>query len=134
MRYMLDTNICIYLMRSRSKTLDAHFAQLHVGEACMSSITFAELRVGIEQSANRATDEAALGALLEDLVVAPFDSEAAVSYGVLRAAVPSRQRNAMDRLIAAHAVSLSATLVTNNEQDFSVYPGLRVEKWAAPGK
>ena len=100
----------------------------------MSSITFAELRVGIEQSANRATDEAALSALLDDLVVAPFDGEAAVSYGVLRAAVPSRQRNAMVRLIAAHAVSLSATLVTNNEQDFSVYPGLRVENWAAPGK
>ena len=81
-----------------------------------------------------APDEAALTALLEDLAVAPFDSEAAVSYGVLRAAVPSRQRNAMDRLIAAHAVSLGTTLVTNNEQDFSGYPGLRVENWAAPNK
>lgn len=134
MRYILDTNICIYLMRGSSRKLDANFASLHVGQACVSTITLAELRVGVEQSSNRAKDEAALDALLEDLVVAPFDSEAAVSYGVLRAAVPSRQRNAMDRLIAAHAVSLGATLVTNNEQDFSGYPGLRVENWAAPIK
>lgn len=131
MRYMLDTNICIYLMRSSSKKLDARFASLHIGDACISSITLGELRVGVEKSLNRKADEAALSALLEDLVVAPFDNQAAVSYGVLRAAVPSRQRNALDRLIAAHAISLGATLVTNNEADFADYRGLAVENWVA---
>lgn len=131
---MLDTSICIYLMRSNSRKLDARFAALHVGEACVSSITFGELRVGVERSSARASDEAALSALLGDLVVAPFDVEAAVSYGILRAAVPGRQRNALDRLIAAHAISLGATLVTDNEGDFSGYAGLRLENWVQAAK
>ena len=134
MRYMLDTNICIYLMRSSSKKLDAHFASLHVGDACVSSITLGELRVGVEKSLDRKADEGALSRLLEDLIVAPFDAQAAVSYGILRAAVPSRQRNALDRLIAAHAISLGATLVTNNEADFADYSGLAVENWVASVK
>lgn len=132
MRFMLDTNICIYLMRNSSRKLDARFASLHVGDAGVSSITLAELRVGVEKSLDRGADDAALIALLEDLAVAPFDIEAAVSYGILRAAVPDRQRNALDRLIAAHAISLGATLVTDNEQDFTGYPGLAVENWVAP--
>jgi len=131
MRYMLDTNICIYLMRSSSRKLDARFASLHIGDAGVSSITLGELRVGIEKSSSRKADEAALAGLLEDLIVAPFDAQAAVSYGILRAAVPSRQRNALDRLIAAHAISLGATLITNNESDFSGYTGLTVENWVA---
>lgn len=134
MRYMLDTNICIYLMRSRSRKLDARFASLRIGDACISSITLGELRVGVEKSLHRKADEAALSRLLEDLMVAPFDAQAAVSYGILRAVVPSRQRNALDRLIAAHAISLGATLVTNNEGDFSGYTGLAVENWVAPLK
>ena len=132
MRYMLDTNICIYLMRGSSKNLDARFASLRVGDACISSITLGELRVGVEKSPNRKADDKALSALLEDLAVMAFDEPAAVSYGILRAAVPSRQRNALDRLIAAHALSLHATLVTNNEGDFSGYAGLTVENWAVP--
>lgn len=131
---MLDTNICIYLIGSSSENLDARFASLHVGDAGVSSITLAELRVGVEKSLDRQRDEGALSALLEDLIVAPFDTSAAVHYGVLRAAVPNRQRNALDRLIAAHAMSLGATLVTNNEGDFNGYPGLEVENWAVPVK
>jgi len=60
----------------------------------------------------------------------PFDEAASVAYGVLRAAVRDRRRDAFDRLIAAHALSVSATLVTNNEADFKDYPGLVVENWA----
>ncbi|MBC7604485.1 MAG: type II toxin-antitoxin system VapC family toxin [Ramlibacter sp.] len=131
---MLDTNICIYLMRGSSRKLDARFASLHFGDACISSITLGELRVGIEKSSHRKKDEAVMAALLGDLVVEPFDTPAAVSYGILRAAVPSRQRNALDRLIAAHAISLGATLVTSNEGDFAGYGGLQVENWALPAK
>ena len=130
MRYMLDTNICIYLMSSLSPKLDARFASLYVGDASVSTITLGELRVGVEKSLDRKLDEKILTALLRDLVVLPFDAEAALAYGVLRAVAPSRQVNAMDRLIAAHAISLQAVLVTNNEKDFKGYPGLVVENWA----
>ena len=130
MRYMLDTNICIYLMSSLSPKLDARFASLYVGDACVSTITLGELRVGVEKSLDRKLDEKVLTALLRDLVVLPFDAAAALAYGALRAVVPSRQVNAMDRLIAAHAISLQAVLVTNNEKDFTAYPGLVVENWA----
>ena len=131
MRYLLDTNICIYLLTQHSRKLDERFAALKIGDAGVSCITLGELSVGIEKSANRKADEAALASLVEDLAVIPFDAAAARSYGVLRAAVPGRQRNALDRLIAAHAMSLGATLVTNNEADFRVYPGLAVENWVA---
>ncbi len=105
-------------------------SQLHVGDALLSAIVLGELRAGVEKSAMRRSDEQALFGLTSELVVMPFDEAAAASYGVLRAQVPSCQRNALDRLIAAHALSLDATLVTNNEADFNVYPGLRVENWA----
>ncbi len=62
----------------------------------------------------------------------PLDKNAAESYGLLRAAVQGRSRDAIDRLIAAHAVSVGLTLVTNNEADFKDYPGLRVENWTVP--
>ena len=131
MRYLLDTNICIYLLNGGWSKLERQFSQLQFGDALMSAIVLAELRAGIEKTATRDADERALNALMEELKVMPFDEAAATSYGVLRALVPSRQRNSLDRLIAAHALSLDATLVTNNEADFQVYPGLRIENWAS---
>ena len=95
----------------------------------VSTIVLAELRAGVEKSATRWSDEHAIEALTTEILVMPFDEAAASSYGVLRAQVPSRQRNSLDRLIAAHALSLDATLVTNNEADFAVYPKLRIENW-----
>ena len=130
MRYLLDTNICIYLLTGGWRQLEYRFSQLQFGDALVSAIVLGELRAGIEKSATRYADERALNALMEDLKVMPFDEAAATSYGVLRAQVPSRQRNSLDRLIAAHALSLDATLVTNNEADFQVYPSLRIENWA----
>jgi tRNA(fMet)-specific endonuclease VapC len=132
MRYMLDTNICIYLMRSQPPQVATRFADLSVGDAVMSAITYAELRYGVAlrpDEADRA--EAALAALVEDIPVLPFDALAAECYGILRAGVRDRQRNALDRLIAAHALAHGLTLVTNNEADFIVYPGLQVENWVA---
>ena len=126
---MLDTNICIYLLGGGWRDLEQRFSQLAAGDALVSAIVLAELRAGIEKSATRWSDERAIEALTTEILVMPFDEAAAASYGVLRAQVPSRQRNSLDRLIAAHALSLDATLVTNNEADFAVYPGLRVENW-----
>lgn len=130
MRYLLDTNICIYLIRRHPPEVLHRLESLHRGEVAMSVVTLAELRAGVEMyPASRLQNERALTALLEDIPALPFSDEAALNYGILRAAVRDRQRNALDRLIAAHALSLDMTLITNNEQDFLCYPGLRVENW-----
>ncbi len=131
MRYLLDTNICIYAMRRAPIEVFKHLSALRRGDVAMSVITFAELLAGVEKlEETRAQNALALTLLTERVDVLPFDREAARSYGVLRAAVPQRRRNALDRLIAAHAHSMSLTLVTNDEGDFTGYPGLIVENWA----
>jgi tRNA(fMet)-specific endonuclease VapC len=131
MRYMLDTNICIYLIKRHPPQVLGRLQALNQGEVVMSVVTYAELRAGLEmQSADRAQDEHALALLVSQIPVLPFTESDAQSYGVLRAAVRDRSRNAMDRLIAAHAVNACLTLVTNNESDFKDYPGLSWENWA----
>jgi tRNA(fMet)-specific endonuclease VapC len=130
MRYMFDTNICIYLMRRHPPEVAKRFALMGHGDIVISVISFAELRYGVEcRPESRDMAERALAALIQDIPVLPFETNVAVNYGVLRNAVRSRQRDALDRLIAAHAASLSLTLVTNNEADFLDYPGLVVENW-----
>ena len=130
MRYMLDTNICVYLMKAHPPEVLARLSQFDHGDAVMSIITYAELRVGLESlDATRARNEQALHLLTREIPVLPFDEAAAERYGVMRAAVPDRRRDAFDRLIAAHAASLGLTLVTNNEADFRDYPGPAVENW-----
>lgn len=130
MRYMLDTNICIYLMKAHPPAVLARLLQLDHGDVVMSIITYAELRVGLEGlGSSRAQNERALHLLTSDIPVLPFDEAAAERHGVQRAAVRDRRRDAFDRLIVAHAASLGLTLITNNEADFRDYPGLIVEKW-----
>ena len=131
MRYMLDTNICIYLIKNHPPQVLRRLEALNQGAAVMSVVTYAELRAGLEiQTANREQDERALSLLVGRIPVLPFTESDAESFGVLRAAVRDRSRNAMDRLIAAHALNSGVTLVTNNEADFKDYPGLVVENWA----
>ena len=133
MQYMLDTNICIYLLKHRPAEVLVRLEGMRQGDVVMSVVTYAELRAGLElQTANRAHDEQILGLLIGRIPVLPFDQAAATHYGVLRAAVRERNRNALDRLIAAHARSIAATVVTNNEIDFKDYPGLLVENWVSP--
>ncbi len=131
MRYMLDTNICIYLIKKYPPQVLRRLEALQQGDAVISVVTYAELRAGLEiQSADRRNDERVLGLLVERIPVLPFAQADAEHFGVLRAAVRDRNRDTMDRLIAAHAVSVGVTLVTNNEADFRDYPGLMVENWA----
>ena len=130
MRYMWDTNICIYLIEQQPRELIAHCEALTYGDAVLSSIVLAELRHGAERNpANRAQAQMALSAMLGLLPVVSFDEAAATAYGVVCAAVPDRKRDALDRLIAAHAISLQLILVTNKETDFAGYPGLQLENW-----
>lgn len=129
-RFMLDTNICIYLIKHQPPQVAARFADCYVGDVVISAITLAELEAGVAGSGAHVDRNArALAGLLQDIPVEPFDSGAARQHGALRAAVRDRKRGALDRLIAAHAVALGATLVTNNERDFAGYPGLNVENW-----
>lgn len=128
-RFMLDTNMCIYLMKNQPAQVAKRFAQCYVGDVVMSAITFAELGYGVTVSENRARERRNLAALVEDIPVAPFDASAAAAYGPIREATRERKKDQLDKLIAAHAVALDITLVTNNERDFIAYPRLRIENW-----
>jgi tRNA(fMet)-specific endonuclease VapC len=129
-RFMLDTNICIYLMKHQPPEVRDRFAECFIGDVVISAITLAELEYGVACSSDsRAKNQAALESLLEDLMVMPFEGGAARAYGPLRAAHRERNKDALDKLIAAHALSLGVTLVTNNEADFLAFEGLSVENW-----
>ena len=131
-KYMLDTNICIYLMKHQPAQVRARFAECFVGDVVISAITLAELEFGVACSGEaQAHNQVLLDSLLEDILVAPFDERAARAYGPLRALNRERNKDALDKLIASHALSLGVTLVTNNEIDFKSYPGLILENWVS---
>lgn len=126
---MLDTNMCIYLMKNQPEQVARRFAQCYVGDVVVSAITYAELEYGVTVSENSQRERSNLRSLIEDIPVAPFDLTAASAYGPIREATRDRKKDQLDKLIAAHAVALNVTLVTNNERDFTVYPGLKIENW-----
>jgi len=128
-RYMLDTNMCIYLIKNQPESVRQRFAQCYVGDVVMSAITFAELEYGVAASTNPKRERKNLANLVEDIPVVPFDDAACVAYGPIRMATRSIKKDALDKLISAHSVSLNVTLVTNNERDFSKYPGVVLENW-----
>ncbi len=132
-KFMLDTNICIYLMKYQPVEVRERFSKCFVGEVVISAITLAELEFGIacSSSTSQETNRMALKSLTEDIIVVTFDAEAAKAYGPIRAAYKDRNRDALDKLIASHAISLGVTLVTNNEADFLNYPNLVVENWVS---
>jgi tRNA(fMet)-specific endonuclease VapC len=133
MRYMLDTNICIHLIQRHPPQVLSRFAALSQGDVVMSVVTLAELRHGVERDpSTKPQAEQAVDRLLDFIPAQPFDTEAAIRYGELAAAIRDRRRDVLDRLIAAHALSLGVVLVTNNEADFNLYSGLTVENWAKP--
>ena len=128
-RYMLDTNMCIYLMKNQPQQVAERFAECVVGDVVMSAITFAELEYGVSRSANQEQERFNLASLVEDISVAPFDSAAGSAYGPIRTATRNKKKYHLDKLIAAHAVALDAVLVTNNMKDFARYPGVKAENW-----
>ena len=131
MKVMLDTNICIYLIKRRPESVLQRFRFFSVGEIGISSITLAEMEYGVARSEQPKKNRGALEEFISALEVAAFDRGSTEAYGKIRAALEKKGRpiGAMDLLIAAHAFSLGVRLVTNNEREFKRVPGLRVENW-----
>jgi tRNA(fMet)-specific endonuclease VapC len=128
--YLLDTNICIYLMKDQPPQVADRFAACRVGEVVISAITAAELEFGVVASgAEVDRNRQALEQFLLEVPVVPFDRLAARAYGPVRWATRLRRRDALDKLIAAHALALEVVLVTNNPSDFQAYPDLAIENW-----
>jgi len=136
MKYLLDTNICIALIRQKPAMLIQRLTSLHPGDAGISSITLAELFHGVEKSAWPEQNRSALEQFLLPLDLADFDQDAAKAYGKIRTDLERTGQliGSMDILIAAHAMSLDATMVTNNVQEFQRVKGLSVEDWISESK
>lgn len=131
MRYMLDTNICIYLINKRpAKVLD-HLRSLDVGDVGVSSVTVAELAYGVAKSGSE-RNRAALEGFLLPLEIADFDQKAAWKFGEIRSVLERAGKPIWpyDMQIAAHALALGCTVVTNNLREYQRVPGLKVENWA----
>ena len=127
--YLLDTNMCIYLIKHQPPEVAQRFAGCRVGDVVMSSITYAELEYGVAAAGDPAREARNLAALVDDIPVLPFDSAAAKAYGPIRLATRDSKKDHLDKLIAAHAASLGVVVVTNNTKDFAKYPGVRTENW-----
>jgi tRNA(fMet)-specific endonuclease VapC len=131
MRYMLDTNICSYVLRSRPPSVKARFDEAGSGALAISAVVLAELLFGAERHAKAAVIRREIADLVSRLTVLPWDESAAEHYGVLRAALEKAGTplGAMDMMIAAHASSLGATLVSNDVRHFDRVQGLSVANW-----
>ena len=131
-RYMLDTNICIYIAKHQPPEVKARFKRLKPGQLVMSAITYGELHYGACKSGQRAKALTQLEELVQDITVENLDSGAARAYGEIRATLEERGRliGNNDLLIGAHAMALDVTLATNNEREFKRIAGLSVENWA----
>jgi len=135
MRVMLDTNTCIALITRKPPQVLSRFNEYSVGEIGISWVTLAELEFGVAKSQHRERNQAALDEFILPLEVAAFDRETARVYGRLRALLENAGTpiGALDNMIGAHALSLGATLVTNNTREFSRIKGLAVVDWLKSG-
>lgn len=132
MKYLLDTNICIYLIKQKPHNVLQKFQAHSVSEIGVSAITVAELQFGAQKSQRPAQNQHALEQFLIPLLIADFDYNAAVTYGYIRAALEAQGTpiGPLDLLIAAQAASLDLILITNNTKEFSRVPHLKLENWA----
>lgn len=132
MKYLLDTDICIYIIREQPKRVVERFRRLRSGDVGLSSIALAELAFGAAYGKSPRNRER-LETFIAPLSILDFDQEAALAYGALRAELfrHGAPIGPLDMLIAAHALALDVTLVTNNEREFKRVAGLRIENWTA---
>ena len=131
MKYLLDTNICIYIIKKQPVEIIDKFRNTSIGDVGISSITLAELYYGVEKSQHKVKNQKALDEFILPLVIEDFDNYAAAIYGKIRTYLENKGTpiGSLDMLIAAHAVRLNVTLVTNNTKEFSRVPNLKIENW-----
>lgn len=131
MKYLLDTNICVFVIRQKSPNVLQRFHQFQPDELGISTVTLGELRYGADKSSNPPKNHAALDAFLAAIEIAEFDAVAADWYGGVRAELEKRgcPIGPLDTMIAAHALRLGLPLVTNNVSEFSRVTGLTIEDW-----
>ena len=131
MKYLLDTDICIYLIKKQPLSVLNKLRACQVGDVAISAVTVAELRYGASKSQRAQKNHEALDLFLAPLETLAFDESAAATYGEIRAKleIAGRPIGPLDTLIAAHAMSLRVALVTNNVGEFQQVAGLNVERW-----
>ncbi len=132
MKYLLDTNICIYIIREKPLKVLEHLQLVDIRDVGISAITLSELEYGVEKSTRKARNKIALTEFLVPLEIMPYDDLAAQYYGKIRSFLERDGQiiGPLDLLIAAHALSLNSILVTRNEKEFRRIPELSVENWA----
>lgn len=130
MIYLLDTNICIYVINHKPQHVFERFKQYQLGQLAISSITASELAFGVEKSGSERNKQA-LAKFLAPLDILPYDEKAVQYYAKLRHQLQSKGQTigSLDMLIAAHTLSLDVTLVTNNMKEFERIDGLKLENW-----
>ena len=130
-RYMLDTDMCSYIIKEHPESVRQRFQALAMEQLCVSIITYAELIYGVERSSSRRVNRPIVEDFMRYLDVLNWDTEAADEYGLIRAKLESAGTpiGAMDMMIAAHAKSIKAVLVTNNQNHFTKFKGLRTDNW-----
>ncbi len=132
MKCLLDTNICIYIIKKKPEKVLRHFKAFVPGDVGISSVTLAELCYGVEKSQENKRNQAALEEFLVSLEIVPFDGDAAYHYGKIRAYLEKAGKpiGSMDLLIAAQALALGIPVVTHNVKEFARVKGLEVQNWA----
>ena len=132
MRYMLDTNICIYSIKHKPEQVFLRLQEHEPADICIYSVTYAELVHGVEKSQAIEKNRLALALLLSNIEILNVDANAAESYGKIRADLEKQGTSIgpLDMMIAGHAKSLNYTVVTNNTKEFNRVPGLKIENWA----
>ena len=128
---MLDTNICIYIIKNKPQTVKERFKQFEIGELCISSITVSELMYGVYKSQHTEKNLKAITAFLMPFDIVDYDYNASLAYGKIRADLERRGQviGGMDMQIAAHSLALDMILVTNNTKEFERVKGLELENW-----
>ena len=132
MRYMLDTNICIYSIKHKPEKVFQKLQEVEPEDVCVSSVTYAELVHGVEKSSAVEKNRLALSMLLANIEILDFNVDAADCYGKIRADLEKKGTpiGPLDMMIAGHAQSRGYTVVTNNEKEFSRVSNLKIENWA----
>lgn len=132
MQYMLDTNVCVDLIRNCRPAVVKKLHRLDPDAVCVSAVTLSELEYGAARSADPGKNRLLTAAFMTPLQILPYDDAVGPAYGRVRAALEARGEpiGPLDTMIAAHALSLRLVLVTNNEKEFRRVPDLRVENWA----